>query len=126
MKKSLTMLTLMTFFATSAYAKVFIHKDKYFIKTLQGGTPLLSVNELLKEESISRIKIYGNGNAHLISFSKNNGPEKLYSVDENGFTYAIEPFTSYSVSSAEEDGRFQFNEIPGRKYRVNSKGFFLY
>lgn len=126
MKTSITFLALMVFFSTSAFAKIIIAKNQLFIQTKTGEVPLMSVNDQIKAKKISNIKIYGNGSAHLISFATNKDVVKLYSVDEKGFIYAIEPFASYTVATTEADGKFQFNEVPGRKYIVDSKGFFFH
>ena len=126
MKTSVVLLTLSFLLPTSIYAKIISSNDLYYIQTRKGNVPVMSVNKMISEKNISNIKIYGNGMPHLISFAKKNGPVKLYSVDEIGYIYSIEPFTSYTVSTTEDDGQFQFNEVPGRKYNVDSKGFFFH
>ncbi|MBA2403822.1 MAG: hypothetical protein H0V66_03545 [Bdellovibrionales bacterium] len=126
MKKLVTFLALSLVLMSSAFAKIVLVKNQYFINSRAGEVPMSLVNTMIKNNTITNINLYGNGNVHLISYSTKNGPVKLYSVDEKGFTYAIEPFSSYSVSSTEPNGKFSFNEVPGRKYTVNSKGFFLY
>lgn len=124
MKTTLALLALSAIFSTSAFAKIVMKKNQYFIETKRHATPLSLVNELVKKDQITRVKVYGN--AHLISYATKEGPVKLYSVDEKGFTYAIEPFSTYSVSNIEKNGKFQFNEVPGRKYVVDAKGFFIH
>lgn len=88
--------------------------------------PLTLVNNMLKQQLISKVKIYEDGNIHLISFSKKGEKVKIYSVDEKGFIYDISPFSKYSISSTNKQGQFEFSEEPGRKYTVNPEGFFLY
>lgn len=126
MKNLMTLLSLSVFFSTSAFAKIIVNKNLLYIQTSTEVAPLTTVNDLIKQNSISNLKMYGNGSAHIISYAIKKDVVKLYSVDEKGFTYAIEPFSSYNVSNTDEQGKFQFNEIPGRKFVVDSKGFFLY
>jgi|GEM_PF-6034368 len=126
MKTSLALLTLAFLLPSSIYAKIISSNDLYYIQTRKGNVPVMSVNKMISEKTISNIKIYGNGMPHLISFATKNGPVKLYSVDERGFIYSIEPFTSFTVSTTEDNGQFQFNEVPGRKYNVDTKGFFFH
>ena len=124
MKTFLVLTILSLFFSTFAQAKIIISKNLYYIENKSGNVPLLSVNTMVNEKTISKTVIYGS--AHLISFAVKNGPVKLYSIDEKGFTYSLEPFASYTVSSTDENGKFQFKEVPGRKYFIDAKGFFLY
>lgn len=126
MKTSLALLILAFLLPSSIYAKIISSNDLYYIQTRKGNVPVMSVNKMISEKTISHIKIYGNGMPHLISFATKNGPVKLYSVDERGFIYSIEPFTSFTVSTTEDNGQFQFNEVPGRKYNVDTKGFFFH
>lgn len=86
----------------------------------------MSVNDMIQKNTISNIKTYGDGNANLISFSENKGPVKLYSVDHKGFIYSIKPFSNYTVSDVDADGKFKFTEVPNRRYVVDAKGFFFY
>lgn len=111
---------------TSSFARILLEKDGLYIETSKGKNSIFMVNKMIKEDSISQLKMYGNGRAHLISFSKNKGPSQLYSVDAKGYIYAIKPFTNFSISNVDDHGKFQFFEMPGRKYSVNEKGFFLY
>ena len=124
MKTTMTFLALTVLVSTSAFAGIITSKNQYFIQTKLGDVPLMAVNKQLKEQSISNIKTYGN--AHLISFATNKDTVKLYSVDQKGFIYNIEPYSSYTVASTDESGKFQFNEVPGRKFIVNSKGFYFH
>lgn len=126
MKATCALLALALTFVTSCFAKIVSSDELYFIKNKDGRTPISTVNDLIKDKAISKIKTYGDGSAHIISFAKKNGPVKLYSVDQKGFIYSIKPFTDYSVMKVEPNGKFSFQEVPKRKYLVNSKGFFLY
>ena len=126
MKNFTPFLSLLILFSFSAFAKITTSKDNYFIQTPEGDIPLMSVNAMVKEKTISKISLYGNGSANLISYATKNGPVKLYSIDAKGFTYSIEPFASYTVTNTDPDGKFQFKEVPKRKFFVDSKGFFLY
>lgn len=126
MKTSLSLLTLSLVLSTSAFAKIVKEKDRLFVETRNSKTPIHMVNQLIKEKKISKLKTYENGKVHVLSFSKHDGPVKLYSVDEKGYIYSIEPFSNYSISHVDDNGKFQFNEVPNRKYVVDAKGFFLY
>lgn len=126
MKTSLSLLALSLIFSTSAFAKIVKEKNRLFVESKNSKTPIHMVNTLLKEKKISKLKTYNNGKVHVISFAKHDGPEKLYSVDEKGYIYSIEPFSNYSISNVDENGKFQFKEVPNRKYIVDAKGFFLY
>lgn len=111
---------------SSAFAKITIKDKKIFIEDKSTSTPLLAVNDMLKDKSISKLKTYDDGKIHLISFAKKDGPVKLYSVDEKGFIYDIAPFSGYTVTKINDKGQFEFAEVPNRKYTVSSKGFYLY
>lgn len=126
MKKTLTLLTLSAILSTSAFAKIVTENGQYFIESKQGKAALLSVNDLVKKKAALKVKTFGEGKANLISFSNDGGPETLHSVDEKGFIYAIKPFSSYTVTNVDADGKFQFKEVPKRKYVVDAKGFFFY
>lgn len=126
MKTTLTLLALSMVLSTSAFAKIVSAKGEYFVESKSGKQPLMSVNEMIRKNTISNIKTYGDGNANLISFSEKKGPVMLYSVDEKGFIYSIKPFSGYTVSDVDADGKFKFAEVPNRKYVVDAKGFFFY
>ena len=119
----LPLLVLMT---SSAFANIVSSKGEYFVETKNGKNPIMNVNEMVKNETISKIQTYGEGKVHMISFSKENGPVMLYSVDEKGFIYSIKPYSAYTVSSVDKDGKVSFKEVPKRKFSVDAKGFFLY
>lgn len=124
MKNFITFIASSLLLSQIAFAKITTAKDNYFIQTSQGDIPIILVNTMIKEKKISAIMLYGDAN--LISYATKDGVVKLYSVDAKGFTYSIEPFASYNVTSTELDGKFQFKEKPDRKYFVDAKGFFLY
>lgn len=124
MKKIILLLSLPFLLTNPSFAKIIIDKDYYFIQTKQGDIPIMKVNTLLENKNINSIKIYGNAN--LISFATKGDPIKLYSIDEKGFTYSIEPFASATITAVENDGKVQFKEFPNRKYFIDPKGFFLY
>lgn len=125
MKTSLSLVTLSLVLSTSAFARIVKEKNRLFIETNTSKSPITMVNDLVKNKTISKLKMYDNGKVHLLSFAKHNGPTKLYSVDEKGYIYSIEPFSNYEVSSV-NDGKFQFKEVPNRRYIVDAKGYFLY
>lgn len=125
MKKSLFLITLSLVLSTSAFARIVKEKNRLFIETNTSKSPITMVNEMIKNNTISKLKMYDSGKVHLLSFSKHDGPTKLYSVDERGYIYSIEPFSNYEVSNV-DNGKFQFKEVPNRKYVVDAKGFFLY
>lgn len=113
-------------FVFPAWAKISIKDHQLFMDDSSSSFPLTLVNNMLKQQLISKVKIYEDGNIHLISFSKKGEKVKIYSVDEKGFIYDISPFSKYSISSTNKQGQFEFSEEPGRKYTVNPEGFFLY
>lgn len=113
-------------FSLPVFAKISIDNHQLFIDSSSGNVPLFLVNDMLKHQLISNLKLYEKGNIHLISFSKKGGEVKLYSVDEKGYVYDIAPFSKYSISSTDKEGKFEFKEVPGKKYSITPKGFFLY
>jgi hypothetical protein len=126
MKTAFTLISFLLLISTSSFARIVHSKDKMFIEQDGNRVPMETVNNLIRENKISKIKLYGDGKAHVISFAKKGESEKLYSVDEKGFIYSLDPFTKYKVKDVHDDGRLSFEEVPGRKYKVSSKGFFLY
>lgn len=126
MKTMLSAILVFVSLYSSVQAKIIQNDDEFSIQTQKGVTPIFMVNKLIKENAVSKIKVYANGNIHLLSFSKGDEIEKLYSVDEKGYIYAIEPFSSFTVLKVENDGQIQFKEKPGVKYKVSSNGFFLH
>lgn len=124
--------SLLFFFATLfnsplTHSKIVTHNGEFFVVTNQQRVPIFMVNHLVEKGEINRIKLFGGGNAHLISFAKNEDKkEKLYSVDEKGYIYSISPFTDFSVTDVDDQGKFKFQEVRDRIYFINQKGFFLY
>lgn len=109
-------------FSLPVFSKISVNNHQLFIDNV----PLFLVNSMLKQQLISKLKLYENGRIHLISFSKKGGEVKLYSVDEKGYIYDIAPFSKYSISSTDKEGQFEFTEVPGKKYTITPKGFYLY
>lgn len=126
MKTSLSFLALSFILSSSVFARIVEDNKQLYVETSSGKAPITMLNNMIKSKTVTKLKTYDNGKVHLISFSKHNGPTKLYSVDEKGYIYSIEPFTNYSVSNIEDNGKFQFREIPNRKFVVDAKGYFLY
>jgi len=114
------------FHIPNGHSKIVNQNGEFFVVNNQERIPIFIVNQLIEKGELSRIKLYGAGSAHLISFKKNNDKEeKLYSVDEKGFIYSISPFTDYSVTDVDELGNFKFRETQNKKFFINPKGFFL-
>lgn len=108
------------------HTKIVTHNGEFFIVSNHQRVPIFLVNQLVEKGEISRVKLYGAGNAHLISFSKDSDKkEKLYSVDEKGFIYSINPFVDYSVTEVDDQGKFKFREVQNKKFFISDKGFFL-
>jgi hypothetical protein len=126
MNKTLALIPMLALFTFSAYAKVVFTKDRLYLQKKGEQLPLSFVNEMIENKAISKIKLYGGGDVRMISFAKEDDKEKIYSVDEKGYVYSIEPFTSYSVSKVNSNGTVEFKQQPGRKYRISKEGFFLY
>ena len=126
MNKTLAIIPVLAFLTFSSYAKVVFTKDRLYLQKKGEQLPISFVNEMIENKAISKIKLYGGGDIRLISFAKEDSKEKLYSVDEKGYVYSIEPFTSYSVSKVNSNGTVEFKQQPGKQYRINKDGFFLY
>lgn len=126
------MKTVLTFFAllitvqTTAFAKIVMIDDKVYLRKDGRQVPVFRVNELIDKSKVKKVNLYGEGKAHIISFAIGKEREKLYSVDNNGYIYSIEPFSKYSVEKIADGDRFVFREQPGKKYRVTDKGFFIH
>jgi hypothetical protein len=126
------MKTLLTFFAllivlkSSAFAKIVMIDDKVFLRNDGQQVPVFAVNDLIEKNKVKKVHLYGEGRVHLISFAIKNNPEKLYSIDEKGFIYAIEPYSKFKVGRIVEDNRFVFQEMPGKQFRVTEKGYFIH
>lgn len=114
-------------FAQASFAKVIIKNDQFFLETTAGRTPMSTLNNLIEKREISKLKLHGDGKAHVVSFvkKKDNG-EKLYSIDHRGFIYDIKPFSNYTVSKVYDNGDIEFKEEPGKRYKITSEGYFIY
>lgn len=106
-------------------ARIIFQKERLYLQSNGEQRPLSMVNELIQKNAISKVKIYDNGGINLISFSTRSGEEKIYSVDEKGFVYSIAPFTNFSISRIGH-GLVEFKQFPGRQYRIDRNGYFLY
>jgi hypothetical protein len=126
MKKNFGFCLFLMFLASSAFAKIVLIEDKLFLRHQGKQLPLLMVNELISKKEISKVKLFGGGDIRLLSFAKKGESEKLYSVDEKGFVYAIEPFTTYEVTQVDEKGMIHFKQKPGKRFRIDPNGFFLH
>ena len=126
MKTVLTFFALLISLKSSAFAKIVMIDDKVFVRKDGRQVPVFVVNDLIGNGKVKKVHLYGEGKVHLISFSIKSEPEVLYSVDDQGYIYAIEPFAKFSVEKVSESGRFQFKQQPGKEYRVTDKGFFIH
>lgn len=126
MKTVLTFFALLMVLKSAAFAKIVMIDDKVFLRKDGRQVPVFVVNELIDKEKVKKVHLYGEGKVHLISFAKKGEKEKLYSVDEQGYIYAIAPFAEYKVNKIVDDGRFVFHEVPGKKYKVTDKGYFVH
>lgn len=113
-------------FAQTSFAKVIIKNDQLYLETTAGRTPMSTLNTMIDKKEVSKLKLHGDGKAHVISFAKNRGDEKLYSIDHRGFVYDIKPFSNYSVSKVYENGDIEFKQEPGKRYKVTSEGYYVY
>lgn len=121
-----SLLVLSALLTTSAFAKITTKDHKFFVESKGNRHPISMLNSLVEKKAISAVKLYANGNVHMLSFAKNGEKEKVYSVDEQGYMYSIKPFTDYQVSKVSSDGKVKFKQDTKRSYKVNPKGFFLY
>lgn len=126
MKTTLTFFAFLIVLQTSALAKIVMIDDKVYLRKDGRQVPVFRVNELIEKSKVKKVNLYGGGKAHVISFAIGKEREKLYSVDNSGFIYAIEPFSDYRVKEIKEGDRLVFREVPGKKYRVTDKGFFIH
>ncbi len=126
MKTLMTFIALTLLLSPSLQARIVLQKDGFFIESKNSKMPIDLLNTYVRNKEISQVKLFASGNVHLVSFAKNNEKEKLYSVDEKGFIYSINPFTNYDVKSVDAEGYVHFKQENRRKYRIDSKGFFLY
>jgi hypothetical protein len=121
-----TLVLMLAFMTSTAFGRILKVQDKLFLRAQGKQVPIFAVNEMIQKKAVSKVKIFNEGRAPIIAFARKNEKEKLYSVDEKGFIYSIEPFTNYEVSDVGDDGSIKFREFPDRKYKVNSQGFFIH
>lgn len=126
MKTVLTFFALLFFLKASAHAKVVMIDDQVYLRNDGKQLPVFLVNELIDKEKVKKVNLYDEGRLHIISFAVKGESEKLYSVDDQGYVYSIDPYSGYKVDRVTSKGLFQFKELPGRKFRVTSKGFFIH
>lgn len=126
MKAVLTFFALLMVLKSAAFAKIVMIDDKVFLRKDGKQVPVFLVNELIEKEKVTKVNLYGEGKIHLISFAIKDEKEILYSVDDQGFIYAIEPYAKYRVDRITDAGEFQFKEVPGKHFRVTEKGFYIH
>ncbi|HLW57275.1 MAG TPA: hypothetical protein VKY27_07815 [Bacteriovoracaceae bacterium] len=122
--KLLLMLSVLV--ANVSWAKVVISKDQLFLETTAGRTPLSSLNTMLEKREVKKLKLHGDGKAHIVSFAKKNGDVRNYSIDHRGFIYDIEPFSKYTITKVHPNGDIEFKETPGKRYKITSEGYYVY
>jgi hypothetical protein len=126
MKSYLRLLFCLSFVSFSAIGKIVPVNGRFFIEASGARQPIFLVNDAIDKGLVSKVKLFNGGRIHILSFAKEKGEEYLYSVDEKGFTYSIHPFSSYTVSDVDDDGKFRFQQVPGKKFFVDKNGFFLH
>jgi hypothetical protein len=105
------------------FAKIVRQGDQLFVESKGKLSPLGMLNVLIQNKEVSKVKLYDDGQLHLVSFAKGPEKEKLYSVDERGYTYAIKPYADYQVEKVLSD-KVEFKERPGRTFKITSSGLF--
>lgn len=125
MKSALTLISLLIVLKSTAFAKVVIIDDKVYLRKDGQQIPVFMVNEMIEKEKVNKVNLFGEGRIHLISFASKGENEKLYSIDDKGYIYSIEPFSKYKVNKVVDKERFVFQEVPKKKFRVTEKGFFI-
>lgn len=126
MKSALTFFALLFVLKSAAFAKIVMIDDRVYMRNDGKQVPVFLVNDLIDKEKVKKVNLYDGGKLHLISFAISGEREKLYSVDEQGYMYSIEPFSKFQVDKVSDNGRFQFRQMPGKLYRVTEKGFFIH
>lgn len=126
MKTVLTFFALLIVLKSAAFAKIVMIDDKVYLRNDGRQVPVFLVNELIEKGKVKKVHLFGEGKVHLISFATKNEREVLYSVDNQGYIYAIEPYAKFSVEKITDGGRFRFKQQPGKDYRVTDKGFFIH
>ena len=125
MKSALTFISLLIVLKSTAFAKIVMIDDKVYLRKDGQQVPVFVVNELIEKEKVKKVNLFGDGKVHLISFAAKGEEEKLFSVDNKGYIYAIEPYTKYRVSKVLDKDHFVFKEVPKKKFRITDKGFFI-
>ncbi|MES2527851.1 MAG: hypothetical protein V4598_12230 [Bdellovibrionota bacterium] len=125
MKSVLTFFALLIVMKSTAFAKIVMIDDKVYLRKDGQQVPVFVVNELIEKEKVKKVHLFGEGKIHLISFAEGKDEEKLYSVDDKGYIYAIAPYSKYRVKDVIDNERFVFQEVPGKRFRVTGKGFFI-
>jgi hypothetical protein len=100
--------------------------DRLYLRKDGKQVPVFLVNEFIDKKKVKKVNLFDGGKVHIVSFAIKGDREKLYSVDDQGYIYSIEPFSKYSVDKITEDGSFVFKEVPGKQFRVTGKGFFVH
>lgn len=126
MKTALTFLALLFVLKSTAFAKIVMIDDKVFLRKDGKQVPVFLVNDFIDRGKVKKVNLYDDGKLHIISFAVKGERERLYSVDEQGYMYSIEPFSRYQVDKVSDNGRFEFRELPGKHFRVTEKGFFIH
>ncbi len=126
MKSALTFFALLFVLKATAFAKVVMIDDRVYLRKDGKQVPVFLVNELIDQEKVKKVNLYGDGKIHIISFTIKNEKERLYSIDDQGYIYSIEPYAKYNVNKITDAGEFSFKEVPGKQYRVTEKGFFIH
>lgn len=121
-----TLILLAMLLSSTSFARIVSLDHRYYIETNGKEEPIYLLNSLIEKKAVKTIKIYGGGNINVISFAKNNGPEQLYSIDEKGYMYAIEPFSKYKISKIHNNNLIQFAEAPNKRFFINSQGYYIY
>lgn len=126
MKTALTFLALLFVLKSTAFAKIVMIDDKVFLRKEGKQVPVFLVNSFIEKGKVKKVNLYDDGRLHVISFAVKGEKEKLYSIDDQGFAYSIEPFARYQVDKVTDNGNFEFRELPGKHFRVTDKGFFIH
>jgi hypothetical protein len=125
MKSTLTFIALLIALKSPLSAKIVMIDDEVYLRKDGQQIPVFVVNQLIAKEKVKKVHLFGEGRIHLISFAENGEEEKLYSVDDKGYIYSIEPYSRYRVSKIVDNEHFIFQEEPKKNFRVTSKGFFI-
>jgi hypothetical protein len=121
----LTLMFLSICFSANAWSKIISHEGKMYLRDSGKQVPLELVNELVKKGEVSEVTLFEGGEVRMLSFARKGQPARIYSVDQKGFVYSIEPFTNYRVKTTKK-GLVQFHEEPKRFYKIDPNGIFTY